>query len=74
MDTLGSEWLNSLENSAILYKYKDCIQIPPLEMIDALNSDAKIDEKIKMRNDKGIGIKKSHNEYFERDLIWNVSF
>ena len=34
MDTLGAECLNNIENSKILYKYKNCVKIPPLEMID----------------------------------------
>ena len=34
MDTLGADCLNSIENSSILYKYKDCVKIPPLELID----------------------------------------
>ena len=34
MDTLGADCLNSVENSSILYKYKDFVKIPPLELID----------------------------------------
>ena len=34
MDTLGGECLNSIETSKILYKYKDFVNIPPLEFID----------------------------------------
>ena len=29
MDTLGAHCLNSIEHSSILYKYKDCVKIPP---------------------------------------------
>jgi 6-pyruvoyl-tetrahydropterin synthase len=34
MDTLGGKCLNSIETSKILYKYKDFVNIPPLEFID----------------------------------------
>ena len=34
IDTLGSEFLNNVEKSKILYKYKDCVSIPPLAFID----------------------------------------
>ena len=34
MDKLWAECLNNTENSSILYKYKDFVKIPPLEMID----------------------------------------
>ena len=34
MDTLGADCLDNIENADILYKFKDCVRIPPLEMID----------------------------------------
>ena len=34
MDTLGGEFLNNVEKSKLLYKYKDCVSIPPLEFVD----------------------------------------
>ena len=34
VDTLGSECLESLENSKILYKYKGLVKIPPLGFVD----------------------------------------
>ena len=34
MDTLGLEFLSSVEHSKILYKYKGFVNIPPLEFVD----------------------------------------
>ena len=34
MDTLGTECVNSIENSKILYKYKGFVNILPMEFID----------------------------------------
>ena len=34
LDTLGAECLDNPKNSEILYKFKGCVKIPPLEMID----------------------------------------
>ena len=34
MDTLGADCLENQKNSEMLYKFKSCVKIPPLEMID----------------------------------------
>ena len=34
IDTLGKEIMESSEHSKILYKYKDCVKIPPLSFVD----------------------------------------